>query len=62
MAGDSRHSRSYSSREYESTTKKNDFAVDPGFLDSWAELPTSCALDVPVVGSEDDAIHCFKEG
>ena len=38
-------------------------------LDSWAELPTnvikksftSCALNVPVDGSEDDAIHCFKE-
>lgn len=38
-------------------------------LDSWAELPTnvikksftSCALNVPVDGSEDDATHCLKE-
>ena len=26
---------------------------------TWAR--TSCALNVPVDGSEDDAIHCFKE-
>ena len=39
-------------------------------LDPWDELPTdvikksfkSCALNLPVDGSEDDAIHCFKEG
>ena len=38
-------------------------------LDSWAELSTdvikksftSCALNVPVDGSEDDATHCLKE-
>ena len=38
-------------------------------LDAWNELPTdvirksftSCALSIPVDGSEDDAIHCFKE-
>ena len=66
MAGDSRYSRRNSSWEFESTTIKNNFAV---VLDSWAELPTnvikksftSCALNVPVDGSEDDAIHCFKE-
>ena len=36
----------------------------------WTELPTdvikksftSCALNLPVDGSKDDAIHCFKEG
>ena len=39
-------------------------------LDAWAELPsdvikrsfTSCALNLPVDGSNDDTIHCFKEG
>lgn len=39
-------------------------------LDAWAELPTdviknsftSCTLNLPVDGSNDDAIHCFKEG
>lgn len=39
-------------------------------LDAWAELPTevikrsftSCALNFPVDGSNDDTIHCFKEG
>ena len=39
-------------------------------LDSWAELHTgvikksftSCALNLPVDGSNDDAIHCFKKG
>lgn len=66
MAGDSRYSRRNSSWEFESTTIKNNFAV---VLDSWAELPTnvikksftSCALNVPVDGSEDDATHCLKE-
>ena len=39
-------------------------------VDAWAELPTnviknsftSCTLNLPVDGSKDDAIHCFKEG
>ena len=39
-------------------------------LDTWAELPTevikrsstSCALNLPVDGSNINTIHCFKEG
>ena len=39
-------------------------------LDAWAELPTeviedsfrSCGLNLPVDGSCDDIIHCFKDG
>ena len=39
-------------------------------LDAWSQLPTelikksftSCALNLPVDGSQDDTIHCLKEG
>ena len=45
-------------------------AILQWILDAWAELPTevikrsftSCALNLPVDGSNDDIIHCFKEG
>ena len=39
-------------------------------IDAWAELPTDvikksftcCALNLPVDASQDDSIHCLKEG
>ena len=45
-------------------------AILQWILDAWTELPTdviensfrSCALNLPVDGSNDDVIHCFKEG
>ena len=45
-------------------------AILQWILDAWAELPTevikrsftSCALNLPVDGANDDIIHCFKEG
>ena len=45
-------------------------AILQWILDAWAELPTeaikdsfrSCALNLPVDGSCDDVIHCFKDG
>ncbi|PFX11530.1 Pogo transposable element with KRAB domain [Stylophora pistillata] len=45
-------------------------AILQWILDAWAELPTevmkrsfpSCALNLPVEGSNDDTIHCSKEG
>lgn len=45
-------------------------AILQWILDSWAELPSdvikksfaTCTLNLPVDGSEDDGIDCFKEG